>query len=137
MGETAASNDGRPGRRRQEAPPMVAIAIVAAAGWLALYLGCAAITSDRHMRRGIRRFRLDGGPADLGDPALVNLVTTGCQLDGAAFAATILHHRRRSRVVRSPAWRRSWPSAWPNAAKSPDHACARDTRVRDGRGTRR
>ena len=39
----------------------------------------------------MRRFRLDGGPPDLGDPALVNLVTTGCQLDGAAFAATVLH----------------------------------------------
>ena len=70
---------------------MVTIAIVAAAGWLALYLGCAAVTSDRGLRRGVRRFRLDGGPPDLGDPALVNLVTTGCQLDGAAFAATILH----------------------------------------------
>jgi hypothetical protein len=91
MGETAASNDGRPGRRRREAPPMVVIAIVAAAGWLALYLGCASVTSDRHLRRGMRRFRLDGGPPDLGDPALVNLVTTGCQLDGAAFAATVLH----------------------------------------------
>jgi len=91
MDETAASNDGRPGRRRQEAPPMVAIAILAAAGWLALYLGFAAVTSDRRLRRGVRRLRLDGGPPDLGDPALVNLVTTGCQLDGAAFAATILH----------------------------------------------
>ena len=76
---------------------MVAIAIVAAAGWLALYLGCAAATSERGwgggwgLRRGIRRLRLDGGPPDLGDPALVNLVTSGCQLDGAAFAATILH----------------------------------------------
>src|SRR5689334_16787352 len=70
---------------------MVAIAIVAAAGWLALYLGFAAVTSDRHLRRGIRRFRLDGGPPDLGDPALENLVTTGCQLDAAAFAATVLH----------------------------------------------
>src|SRR5215469_4778592 len=77
---------------------MLAIAIVAAAGWLALYLGCAAITSDRRLRRGIRRLRqmrgdgeAGGGPPDLGDPALVNLVTTGCQLDGAAFAATILH----------------------------------------------
>jgi len=70
---------------------MVAIAILAAAGWLALYLGFAAVTSDRRLRRGVRRLRLDGGPPDLGDPALVNLVTTGCQLDGAAFAATILH----------------------------------------------
>ena len=76
---------------------MVAIAIVAAAGWLALYLGCAAVTSAggrggrRGLRRGLRRPRLDGGPPDLGDPALVNLVTSGCQLDGAAFAATILH----------------------------------------------
>jgi hypothetical protein len=70
---------------------MLAIAITAAAGWLALYLGCAAVTSDRRIRRGMRRLRLDGGPPDLGDPALVNLVTTGCQLDGAAFAATVLH----------------------------------------------
>jgi hypothetical protein len=77
---------------------MVAVAIVAAAGWLGLYLGCAAVTSDRRLRRGIPRFRqmngdgeAGGGPPDLGDPALVNLVTTGCQLDGAAFAATILH----------------------------------------------
>ena len=54
MGETAASNVGRPGRRRQEALPTVAIAIAAAAGWLALYLGCAAVNSDRHLRRGIR-----------------------------------------------------------------------------------
>ena len=30
------------------------------------------------------------GPRTWGIPALVNLVTTGCQLDGAAFAATIL-----------------------------------------------
>lgn len=44
---------------------MVAIAIVAAAGWLALYLGFAAVTSDQRLRRGIRRFRLDGGPPDL------------------------------------------------------------------------
>src|SRR5580693_463474 len=95
--KTAASNDGRPGRRRREAPPMVAIAIVAAAGWLALYTGYAAVTSEGGWgggwgpRRGMRRLRLDGGPPDLGDPALVNLVTTGCQLDGAAFAATVLH----------------------------------------------
>src|SRR5262249_32284673 len=60
-------------------------------GWLALYWGLAAVTSDGRLRRGMRRFRLAGGPPDLGDPALVNLVTTGCQLDGAAFAATILH----------------------------------------------
>jgi hypothetical protein len=70
---------------------MVAIAILAAAGWLALYLGFAAVTSDRCLRHGIRQLRLDGGPPDLGDPALVNLVTTGCQLNGAAFAATIVH----------------------------------------------
>jgi len=56
---------------------MVAIAIVAAAGWLALYLGCAAITSDRRLRRGIRRLRkmrgdgeAGGGPPDLGDPGI-------------------------------------------------------------------
>jgi hypothetical protein len=36
MGETAASNDARPGRRRREAPPMLAIAVTAAAGWLAV-----------------------------------------------------------------------------------------------------
>src|SRR6516165_6480344 len=56
---------------------MVAIAIVAAAGWLALYLGCAAITSDRRLRRGIRRLRkmrgdgeAGGGPPDLGNPGI-------------------------------------------------------------------
>jgi hypothetical protein len=76
---------------------MVAIAIAAAAGWLALYLGCAAVTSERgwgggrDLRRGIRRFRLPGSPPDLGDPALVNLVTSGCRLNAAAFAASILH----------------------------------------------
>jgi hypothetical protein len=77
---------------------MVVIAVAAAAGWLALFWGCAAVTSDRHLGRRMRRFRqmkgdgeTGGGPPDLGDPALVNLVTTGCQLDGAAFAATILH----------------------------------------------
>jgi hypothetical protein len=70
---------------------MVAVAIAASTGWLALYLGCAAVTTDRRLRRHLRRFRLDGGPPDLGDPALVNLVATGCQLDAAAFAATILH----------------------------------------------
>jgi Predicted membrane protein (DUF2207) len=75
---------------------MLAIAIVAAAGWLTLYAGCAAVTYEggwgggRDRRRGMRRFRLPGGPPDLADPALVNLVTTGCQLDAAAFAATIL-----------------------------------------------
>src|SRR5690348_14978896 len=76
MGETAASNDRRPGHRRREAPPMVAIAIAAAAGWLALFWGCAAVTSDRRLSSRMRRFRLAGGPPDLGDPALVNLVTT-------------------------------------------------------------
>lgn len=70
---------------------MVVIAIAAAAGWLALFWGCAAVTSDWCLRSRLRRFRLVGGPPDLGDPALVNLVTTGCQLDGAAFAATVLH----------------------------------------------
>ena len=77
---------------------MVVIAIATATGWLALYWVCAAVTSDGRLRRGMRRFRqmrgageAGGGPPDLGDPALVNLVTTGCQLDGAAFAATILH----------------------------------------------
>ena len=84
---------GRPGERAQ---PMLAIAIVAAAGWLTLYAGCAAVTHEggwggrRDLRRGMRRFRLPSGPPDLADPALVNLVTTGCQLYGAAFAATIL-----------------------------------------------
>ncbi|HET7247856.1 MAG TPA: hypothetical protein VFJ07_23810 [Streptosporangiaceae bacterium] len=88
---------------------MVVIAIAAAAGWLTLYLGCAAITSDRHMRRGIRRLRLDGGPPDLGDPALVKLVTTGCQLDGAAFAATILHlGARRVLALSEPEPGRLW-----------------------------
>jgi hypothetical protein len=94
---------------------MVAIAIVAAAGWLALYLGCAAITSEwgwgggRALRRGMRRFRLAGGPPDLGDPALVNLVTTGCQLDGAAFAATILHlGARRVLALSEPEPGRLW-----------------------------
>jgi hypothetical protein len=76
---------------------MLAIAVTAAAGWLAWYLGCAVATSNGGwgggwgLRRGMRRLRLDGGPPDLGAPALVNLVTTGCQLDGAAFAATVLH----------------------------------------------
>ena len=95
---------------------MLAIAIVAAAGWLALYLGCAAITSDRRLRRGIRRLRhmrgdgeAGGGPPDLGDPALVNLVTTGCQLDGAAFAATILHlGDRRVLALSEPEPGRLW-----------------------------
>jgi len=88
---------------------MVVIAIAAAAGWLALYLGCAAVTSDRRLRRGVRRFRLAGGPPDLGDPALVNLVTTGCQLDGAAFAATILHlGARRVLALSEPEPGRLW-----------------------------
>ena len=88
---------------------MVVIAIAAAAGWLALYLGCAAVTSDRRLRRGMRRFWLAGGPPDLGDPALVNLVTTGCQLDGAAFAATILHlGARRVLALSEPEPGRLW-----------------------------
>jgi hypothetical protein len=90
---------------------MVAIAIVAAAGWVAPYLGFAAVTSDRRLRRGIRRFRLDGGPPDLGDPALVNLVTTGCKLDGAAFAG-YWHSASRSRGGCGA--RRPWkgPATW-------------------------
>ena len=36
---------------------MVAIAIAAAAGWLALFWGCAAVTSDRRLRSRMRRFR--------------------------------------------------------------------------------
>lgn len=72
---------------------MLAVAIAAAAGWLGLYAGCAAATGDRRLRRGIRRIRLPIGPSDLADPALVNLVTTGCRLDGAAFAGTILQLR--------------------------------------------
>jgi hypothetical protein len=101
---------------------MVVIAIVAAAGWLALYLGCAAVTSDAGwaggwgLRRGMRRSRqmkgdgeAGGGPPGLGDPALVNLVTTGCQLDGAAFAATILHlGDRRVLALSEPEPGRLW-----------------------------
>ena len=95
---------------------MVVIAIAAAAGWLALYWGCLAITSDQRLRRGMRRFRqmkgdreTGGGPPDLGDPALVNLVTTGCQLDGAAFAATILHlGARRVLALSEPEPGRLW-----------------------------
>ena len=82
---------------------MVVVAIASAAGWLALYWGCAALTSDRRLRRGMRRFRLVGGPPDLGDPALVNLVTTGCQLDGAAFAAAT-----PERLARAP--KQAWSS---------------------------
>src|SRR5215831_17688739 len=116
MGETAASNDGRPGHRRQEAPPMVVIAIASAAGWIALYWGLAALTSDRRLGRGMRRFRqmkgdgeTGGGPPDLGDPALVNLVTTSCQLDGAAFAATVLHLAdRRILALSEPEPGRLW-----------------------------
>ena len=70
---------------------MLVVAIAAAAGWAALYWSCAALTSDRRLRRGMRRLRqmkgdgeAGGGPPDLGDPALVNLVTTGCRLDAAA-----------------------------------------------------
>src|SRR5690242_8048015 len=77
---------------------MVATAIVAAIGWFALYFGCMAATSNRRLRHRMRRFRqmqgdgeAGGGPPDLGDPALVNLVTAGCRLNAAAFAATILH----------------------------------------------
>jgi len=78
------------------------IAVVAAVGWAALYLGCAAVTSDRRLRRGPGRPR-DAGPPALPGPALVNLVTTGCQLDGAAFAATILHlGARRIMAVSEP-----------------------------------
>ncbi len=88
---------------------MLATAVVAAACWLALYAGCAAVTSDRHLRRGMRRFRLPGGPPDLADPALVNLVTTGCQLDGAAFAATILQlGSRRVLAISEPEPGRLW-----------------------------
>jgi hypothetical protein len=95
---------------------MVVVAIAAATGWLALYWGCAALTSDRRLRRGMRRFRqmkgdgeAGGGPPDLGDPALVNLVTTGCQLDGAAFAATILHlGARRVLALTEPEPGRLW-----------------------------
>jgi hypothetical protein len=88
---------------------MVAIAIAAAAGWLALFWGCAAVTSDRRLSSRMRRFRLAGGPPDLGDPALVNLVTTGCQLDGAAFAATILHlGSRRVLALSEPEPGRLW-----------------------------
>lgn len=54
-------------------------------------------------------FPLDGGPPDRGDPALVNLVTTGCQLDGAAFAATILHlGARRVLALSEPEPGRLW-----------------------------
>jgi hypothetical protein len=77
---------------------MLAIAVTAAAGWLAFYLGCAVVTSDRRVRRGMRRLRLDGGPPDVGDPALVNLVTTGCQLDGAAFAIVAERLAERSEI---------------------------------------
>jgi len=48
---------------------MAATAIVAAIGWSALYSGCMAATSDRRQRRRMRRFRLEGWPPDLGDPA--------------------------------------------------------------------
>jgi hypothetical protein len=47
---------------------MLAIAIGAAAGWLALYLGCAAVTHEggwgggRGLRGGMRRLRLPGSP---------------------------------------------------------------------------
>src|SRR5215467_8636832 len=88
---------------------MVATALVAAIGWFALYFGCMTATSDRRQRRRMRRFRLEGGPPDLGDPALVNLVTTGCQLDGAAFAATVLHlGSRRVLALSEPEPRRLW-----------------------------
>jgi hypothetical protein len=107
---------------------MVAIAIAAAAGWLALFWGCAAVTSDRRLSRRMRRFRLAGGPPDLGDPALVNLVTTGCQLDGAAFAATILHlGSRKVLALSEPEPGRLWCA--------PTREGAGDTRARDGRGT--
>jgi hypothetical protein len=102
---------------------VLAIAIGAAVGWLALYLGCAAVTSGRRLRRGMRRFRLDGGPPDLGDPALVNLVTTGCQLDGAAFAATILHlGARRVLAFSEPEPGRLWCVPAPEGAGDLDLA---------------
>jgi hypothetical protein len=102
---------------------MLAIAIVAAASWLALYLGCAAVTSDRHLRRGMRRARLPGGPPDLGDPALVNLVTSGCQLNAAALAATILHLGSRGLVALSePEPGRLWCAPTPESAGEEDLA---------------
>jgi hypothetical protein len=36
---------------------MVAVAIAASTGWLAVYPGCAAVTSDRRLRRHLRRAR--------------------------------------------------------------------------------
>src|ERR1051326_8021544 len=91
-------DSGHPaGCRGREVPPMAGIAIAAGAAWFALYLGCALATADRGGRRGPRRARqmkgdgeAGGRPPDLGDPALVNLVTTGCRLNAAAFAATVL-----------------------------------------------
>jgi hypothetical protein len=74
---------------------MEAIAIVAAAGWFTWYLGWAVATSARGWGggrdpwRGPRRSQADDSPPDLGGPALVNLVTTGCKLNAAAFAATV------------------------------------------------
>ena len=108
---------------------MVVVAIAAAAGWLALYLGCAALTREGGrgggwgLRRGMRRLRLDGGPPDLGDPALVNLVTTGCQLDGAAFAATILHlGARRVLALSEPEPGQLWCAPTPEGAGDLDLA---------------
>jgi hypothetical protein len=107
----------------REAPPVLeSIAVVAAGGWFALYLGCAAATSDGGwgggwvLRRRLRRFRPDGGPPALAEPALVNLVTTGCQLDGAAFAATILQLGSRGALaISEPQPGRLWcePAAQP------------------------
>ena len=45
---------------------MVVIAIAAAAGWLALYWGCLAITSDQRLGRGMRRFRQMKGDGEAG-----------------------------------------------------------------------
>jgi hypothetical protein len=108
---------------------MVAIAIAVGAGWFALYIGWAAVTSEggwgggRDLRRGLRRLRLTGGPPDLGDPALVNLVTTGCQLDAAAFAATILHLGARGVLALSePEPGRLWCAPTREAAGEEDLA---------------
>jgi len=63
------------------------LAIVAAVAWLFAFLLCAAVTRIPPLRTGAAA----AWPGLAGErPALVNLVATRCQPNGAAYSATIL-----------------------------------------------
>ena len=72
------------------------LAIVAAVAWLFAFLLCAAVTRIPPLRTGAAA----AWPGLAGErPALVNLVATRCQPNGAAYSATILDLAARGHLV--------------------------------------